>query len=154
MPQTTDVSSRPGQHKIELKAVKDAQGLAASPQLPEEVKNYMIDIDGTITEDVPNEEPERMATCSPFPDALKTLNKWYEEGHIITFFTSRTESHRAVTEDWLCRHGFNYHGLLMGKPRGGNYHWIDNHIVRATRYQGTFSDLIRERVEIEVFKRG
>ena len=44
--------------------------------------------------------------------------------------------------------------LLMGKPRGGNYHWIDNHIVRATRYQGTFSDLVREKAEIEVFKRG
>ncbi|MBL8030923.1 MAG: class I tRNA ligase family protein, partial [Candidatus Doudnabacteria bacterium] len=47
-------------------------------------------------------------------------------GHIITFFTSRTEAHRAVTEEWLQRHGFKYHGCLFGKPRGGNYHWIDN----------------------------
>ena len=154
MPNTPDASGRPGQSNVELEAVKDAQGLAASPQLPSDVKNYMIDIDGTITEDVPNEEPERMATCLPFPDALATLNKWYEEGHIITFFTSRTEGHRAVTEAWLDKHGFHYHGLLMGKPRGGNYHWIDNHIVRATRYQGTFSDLVREQAEIEVFKRG
>ena len=42
----------------------------------------------------------------------------------------------------------------MGKPRGGNYHWVDNHIVRATRYEGTFSDLVRENAEIEVFKKG
>ena len=28
----------------------------------------------------------------------------------------------------------------MGKPRGGNYHWVDNHIVRATRYEGQFTD--------------
>ncbi len=154
MPNPSDASGRPGQPNVELKAVQDAQGLAASPQLPTEVKNYMIDIDGTITDDVPNEEPERMATCLPFPDALETLNKWYEEGHIITFFTSRREEHRAVTEAWLDKHGFHYHGLLMGKPRGGNYHWIDNHIVRATRYQGTFSDLVREKAEIEVFKRG
>ena len=154
MSKTTDASGRPGQPNVELEAVKDAQGLPASPQLPSEVKNYMIDIDGTITEDVPNEEPERMATCLPFPDALETLNKWYDEGHIITFFTSRTEEHRVVTEAWLDKHGFLYHGLLMGKPRGGNYHWIDNHIVRATRYQGTFSDLVRETVEIEVFKKG
>lgn len=153
MSKTTDASGRPGLLNVELEAVKDAQGLPASPQLPADVKNYMIDIDGTITEDVPNEEPERMATCLPFPDALATLNKWYEEGHIITFFTSRTEEHRAVTEAWLDKHGFLYHGLLMGKPRGGNYHWIDNHIVRATRYQGTFSDLVRETVEIEVFKK-
>ncbi|MBT6164019.1 MAG: phosphoheptose isomerase [Crocinitomicaceae bacterium] len=135
-----------------MKPVKDGAGLEASPQLPSEIKNYMIDIDGTITDDVPNEEPERMATCEPFPDALETLNQWYDEGHVITFFTSRTEEHRAVTEAWLDKHGFLYHGLLMGKPRGGNYHWIDNHIVRATRYQGTFSHLVKANAEIEVFQ--
>ena len=90
------------------------KGETISPQLPDEVKNYLIDIDGTITEDVPNEEPERMSTVLPFPDALKILNKWYDEGHIITFFTSRTEEHRKVTEDWFNKHGFKYHGLLMG----------------------------------------
>ena len=126
-------------------------GEHVSPVLPEGVKNYLIDIDGTITEDVPNEEPERMATCKPFPDALATLNKWYDEGHIICFFTSRTEEHREVTENWLNEHGFNYHSLLMGKPRGGNYHWIDNHVVRATRYSSRFTDLVKRKVEIEVF---
>ena len=137
----------------ELKSIKDQNGLEASPILPEDVKNYLIDIDGTITEDVPNEQPERMATCLPFEDALETLNKWYEEGHIITFFTSRTEEHRSVTEAWLKKHGFLYHGLLMGKPRGGNYHWIDNHLVKATRYNGKFTDLVKVKKEIEVFKR-
>jgi len=127
-------------------------GEHVSPVLPEGVKNYLIDIDGTITEDVPNEEPERMGTCEPFPDALATLNKWYDEGHIICFFTSRTEEHREVTENWLNKHGFNYHSLLMGKPRGGNYHWIDNHLVRATRYKGKFTDLVEKDVTIEVFK--
>ena len=39
----------------------------------------------------------------------------------------------------------------MNKPRGGNYHWVDNHIVRATRYEGNFSDLV-ENVKIQVFK--
>ncbi|RXG15904.1 hypothetical protein DSM03_10389 [Leeuwenhoekiella aestuarii] len=127
-------------------------GEHVSPVLPDGVKNYLIDIDGTITEDVPNEEPERMGTCEPFPDALATLNKWYDEGHIICFFTSRTEEHREVTENWLNKHGFNYHSLLMGKPRGGNYHWIDNHLVRATRYKGKFTDLVEKDVTIEVFK--
>lgn len=123
-----------------------------SPVLPEHVKNYLIDIDGTITEDVPNEEPERMETCEPFPDALETLNKWYDEGHVITFFTSRTEEHREVTENWLNKHGFKFHGLLMNKPRGGNYHWIDNHLVRATRYSGKFTDLVDKETTIQVFK--
>ncbi|GGE11046.1 LNS2 domain-containing protein [Psychroflexus salis] len=123
-----------------------------SPVLPDDVKNYLIDIDGTITEDVPNEEPERMATCIAFPDALATVNRWFEKGHRICFFTSRTEDHRAITEKWLTDNGFKYHSLLMGKPRGGNYHWIDNHLVRATRYKGKFTDLIEKNVTIEVFK--
>lgn len=128
-------------------------GEAISPVLPDHVKNYMIDIDGTICDDIPNEEPERMATAKLYPDALETINKWFEEGHVITFFTSRIEDHREVTENWLNKHGFNYHGMVMGKPRGGNYHWIDNHIVRATRFEGKFTDLVSSEATIEVFKK-
>ena len=130
---------------------KVEEGELISPVLPEGVKNYLIDIDGTITEDVPNEEPERMATAQVYPDALKTLNRWYDQGHVICFFTSRVEAHRSVTEQWLAEHGFKYHSLLMGKPRGGNYHWIDNHLVKATRYNGKFTDLVEKEVTIQVF---
>ena len=68
-----------------INKVEDGQHI--SPVLPEEVKNYLIDIDGTICDDIPNEEPERMETAVLFDDALETINQWYEEGHIITFFT-------------------------------------------------------------------
>lgn len=127
-------------------------GKKISPILPDHIKNYLIDIDGTVCDDIPNEEPERMGTCDVYPDALETINAWYDEGHIITFFTSRLESHREITEYWLDKNGFKYHGLLMGKPRGGNYHWIDNHLVRATRYKGKFTQLIDKQVTIQVFK--
>ncbi len=135
-----------------LKNLKNDKGENLSPILPADVKNFLIDIDGTICDDVPNEEPERMSTCEPYPDALEYCNKWYDEGHIITFFTSRTEEHRAITEEWLSRHGFKYHGLLVGKPRGGNYHWIDNHMVKATRFKGKFTDLVTVNALIEVFE--
>ena len=137
----------------ELHEARNERGELISPQLEEGVKNYLIDIDGTICDDIPNEEPERMSTCLPYPDALKIVNKWYEEGHLICFFTSRTEEHREVTEEWLKKHNFKYHSLLMNKPRGGNYHWIDNHIVKATRFKGKFTDLVLETREIEVFKK-
>ena len=145
------VKTRPSGHKQELEKVFNQKGEAISPVLPENVKNFLIDIDGTICDDIPNEEPERMATCLPYPDALKMLNKWYAEGHVIYFFTSRTEEHREVTETWLNKHGFEYHGILFGKPRGGNYHWIDNHIVKATRFKGKFTDLVVKTKDIEVF---
>ena len=131
---------------------KIEKGKNISPVLPDNIKNYLIDIDGTICDDIPNEQPERMIKAKLYPKALKTLNKWYKEGHIITFFTSRLEIHREVTEKWLKKNGFKYHGLLMNKPRGGNYHWVDNHIVRATRYEGNFSDLVEKNVKIQVFK--
>jgi uncharacterized HAD superfamily protein len=130
----------------------EKDGKKLSPVLPSNVKNYLIDIDGTICDDIPNEEPHRMVNAAVYPDALKTLNKWFDEGHIITFFTSRTEEHRKVTEEWLAKHGFNYHGILFGKPRGGNYHWIDNHMVRATRFEGKFTDLIVRSAKVEVFE--
>lgn len=135
-----------------LKQITGDDGELLSPILPDEVKNFLIDIDGTICDDIPNEEPERMITCPPYPDALEMINKWFKEGHVITFFTSRTEEHREITENWLRKHDFKYHGLLMNKPRGGNYHWIDNHIVRATRFKGQFTDLVIKTKEIEVFK--
>lgn len=131
----------------------EIDGKKISPILPKEIKNYLIDIDGTICDDIPNEEPERMETAKVYPDALEVLNKWFDEGHIITFFTSRTEAHRMVTEKWLANHGFKYHSILFGKPRGGNYHWIDNHIVRATRFEGKFTDLIEKDVKIQVFEK-
>ncbi|MAO02518.1 MAG: phosphoheptose isomerase [Flavobacteriales bacterium] len=131
---------------------KKINGEEISPVLPDNIKNYLIDIDGTICDDIPNEQPEKMKTAKLYPDALKTLNKWYSQGHYITFFTSRVEEHRKITEEWLHKNGFKYHALLMGKPRGGNYHWVDNHIVRATRFEGKFTDLIEKEVSIQVFK--
>jgi uncharacterized HAD superfamily protein len=123
-----------------------------SPVLPNSVKNYLIDIDGTVTEDVPNEQPERMSTCLPYEDSVDMINSWYNDGHVITFFTSRTDEHEIVTKQWLDKHGFKYHYLLLNKPRGGNYHWIDNHIVRATRYDGKWTELVKKEHTIEVFE--
>ena len=135
-------------HRLQSKVI---DGEFVSPRHPDGIKNYLIDIDGTICDDIPNEEPERMLTAKVYPDALETLNKWYKEGHIICFFTSRTEEHREYTETWLEKNGFNYHSMLMGKPRGGNYHWVDNHLVKATQFKGKFTDLVEKKVTIKVF---
>jgi len=92
-----------------------------------------------------------MKYCKPYEGAVETINLWYEQGQIITFFTSRTDEHKKITEDWLRENGFKYHNLLLNKPRGGNYHWIDNHIVRATKYKGVWGDLIKAKKTVEIF---
>ena len=137
--------------EIKFNQVIGDDGHLISPVLNPGCKNYLIDIDGTITDDVPNEEPDRMSVVLPYEGAKETLNRWFDEGHVITFFTSRTETVRGITEAWLDKHGFKYHGLLMNKPRGGNYHWIDNHVVRSTRYEGKWDELVKEIKTIEVF---
>jgi hypothetical protein len=137
---------------VELKETFNTDGTHGSPILPTHIKNFLIDIDGTVCEDIPNEEPERMLTAALIPGAQDYIIKWYDEGHIITFFTARTEEHRNNTEIWLKTNGFKYHGIIFGKPRGGNYHWIDDRTVRATKFLGKFSDFIEVERKIEIFE--
>jgi len=136
---------------VKLKAHVDENGKNASPLLPEHIKNYLIDIAETICEDVPNEEPERMLNCQTILGAKEQVNRWHDEGNIITFFTSRLESHRENTEIWLNDHGFKWHGIVFGKPRGGNYHWIDDSTVKATKFLGIYGEFVKEMREIDMF---
>lgn len=110
-------------------------------------KNLLIDIDGTICEDIPNEESHRYSTAKVLCDEFGTpayawVNELYEQGHVITFFTSRKSEDREVTEKWLNDNGFNYSYLIMDKPRGGEYVWIDNLNVDAIQFFGTYNDLM------------
>jgi hypothetical protein len=116
---------------------------------------FLIDIDGTICEDIRNEESHLYSTAEHFPSALDIINKWHREGHIITFFTARESKDRSVTENWLNKRGFKYHGLVMDKPRiqeGQEYVWIDNKKVRSVTYLGNWSDLVEVDAKIKVFE--
>jgi uncharacterized HAD superfamily protein len=118
-------------------------------------KVFLIDIDGTICDDIKNEESHLYPTANPLPNARDIINKWYDEGNVITFFTARESKDRAVTEEWLHRHGFKYHGLVMDKPRikdGQEYVWIDNRKVRAITYLGTWSELTEVDARIQTFQ--
>jgi hypothetical protein len=41
---------------------------------------------------------------------------------------------------------------MFGKPRGGNYHWIDDRTVKATRFFGKFTPMEEVEKKIWVFK--
>ncbi len=116
----------------------DEKGNKLSPELVQGTINYLVDIDGTVCEDIPNEEPERMLTAKEIEGAKDAVNKWFADGHIITFFTSRTEIHRKNTEAWLREHGFQYHNIIFGKPRGGNYYFIDDKLEKGIKFTGKF----------------
>ena len=48
-------------------------------------KVYLIDIDGTICEDIRNEESHLYPFAEHYEESRQILNKWYDEGNIITF---------------------------------------------------------------------
>ena len=77
---------------------------------------FLIDIDGTICDDIKNEESHLYPTAKCYPDALRIINKWYDEGNVITFFTARESKDRDVTETWLRDNGFKY---FFNDIRGG-----------------------------------
>jgi uncharacterized HAD superfamily protein len=116
----------------------------------------LIDIDGTVCDDIKNEDSHLYGNARCYYDALDQINKWYDEGNHITFFTAREEKDRVVTEDWLNRHGFKYNGIIMGKPRCMNpndeYIWIDNRKVRGITYTSKWSDLRKINKEILTFE--
>ena len=120
-------------------------------------KIFLIDVDGTLCENIRNEEGTgRMARARPFMDSIEAVNRLYDEGNRICIFTSRTSKHKKVTEDWLKVHGVKYHQIIFNKPRKigkyTGYHWIDDAHVQATTYKGSFTGFIKKRVEIEDFE--
>ena len=120
------------------------------------MKIFVIDIDGTICENIRNEEGVgRMAEAKPYMDSIKRINALYDEGHYVCFFTARTDEHKQVTEDWLKKHNVKYHQVLYNKPRKigkyDQYHFIDDASVRATTFKGKFTSFTKKKVEIEVF---
>ncbi len=104
-------------------------------------KTYVIDIDGTICD----WEPGRDYTLSnPFPERIKVINKLYDEGHTIKYFTARgmgryagrtekaIETFYSITESQLERWGCKYHKLILGKPSGD--HYIDDKGIGANEF--------------------
>lgn len=62
------------------------------------MKIFLIDIDGTCCDDIKNEDAHLYSTAKAIEGSLEQINKWYDEGNHITFFTAREEKDREVRE--------------------------------------------------------
>ena len=119
---------------------------------------YIIDLDGTVWEDIPNEVAHnKTATAKVFDNAIEWINKKYDEGNYICLFTARTEALRKVTEDKLNSIELKYHQLMLNKPRLRHtefegYHYIDNcSVLKSSRFDGVWTDLVEKNIKITVF---
>ena len=92
---------------------------------------YVIDIDGTICKEV-----GEVIGREPYMDRIAKINKLYDEGHTIVFYTARGlksgrgEPHyRPITEQQLKEWGVKYHELCF-KGHNGDY-FIDDRGINA-----------------------
>ena len=101
-------------------------------------KRYCIDIDGTICSPTVGRDYHK---AEPWQDRIKVLNKLYDEGNYIIYFTARAMGRFAdlphsvasikakevlfdLTKQQLDDWGVKYHELIMGKPHAD--HFIDD----------------------------
>lgn len=95
------------------------------------MKTVVIDIDGTICEEMPTFE---RPLAQILPGARATINSWHQQGVFIILFTTRNWSEYAMTANWLQKEGVEYDLLLCGKPLADL--WIDDRAIKFTSWEG------------------
>ena len=95
---------------------------------------YVIDIDGTICEEV-----GEVIGRKPFTDRIAKINKLYDLGHTIVFYTARglksgrgEEHYSPITEQQLKEWGCKYHDLWFKKHDAT--HYIDDKALRPEEF--------------------
>jgi len=87
------------------------------------MKVIYVDIDGTICTITPD---NNYILAQPFPDRIEEINKLYDEGHEITYWTARGaisgRDWKTLTTEQLNEWGAKYHHLVVGnKPHFDMY---------------------------------
>ena len=111
-------------------------------------KRYCVDIDGTICTPTVGRDYHK---AEPWQDRIKVLNKLYDEGNYIIYFTARAmgrfsdEPHSIaslkaegvlfeLTQNQLKEWGVKYHELIMGKPHAD--YFIDDKGINSEDFFG------------------
>ena len=92
-----------------------------------ESKTYVVDIDGVIAEQDSLCKTCKYEASSPITKNIEAVNKLYDEGHYIKYFTARgmgtyddatraSQRWEELTKCQLKMWGCKYHELIMGKP--------------------------------------
>jgi hypothetical protein len=106
---------------------------------------YLIDIDGTVCEDIKNEDSHLYKDAIPYEGSKEIINKLFDDGNRIVFFTAREYKDKGVTLAWLWKHGFKFNDLITDKPRcteDEEYVWNDNKPVRGITYKGEWNPIV------------
>jgi hypothetical protein len=103
-----------------------------------ERKTFVIDIDGTIC----SQDGANYETAQPDYRVIQAVNKLFECGHKIVYFTARGSTTeidwRELTELQLNNWGAMYTELKLGKPYGDFY--IDDKAIQPSDFLKKFSE--------------
>ncbi len=95
---------------------------------------FCFDIDGTICT---LEFPKPYTCAKPFLNRIKLINKLFDEGHTIIFYTARgVETHmdwKIETRKQLKKWGVKYHRLIMNKKPHADL-FIDDKGINANEF--------------------
>ena len=61
---------------------------------------YLIDIDGTVCDDIKNEDSHLYKKAVPYEGSREEINRLYDTGNKIVFFTAREYKDKCVTLSW------------------------------------------------------
>jgi len=94
---------------------------------------YCFDIDGTICTNTEGDYEHAV----PFKDVIEKVNRLYDEGHKIIYYTARGSTTgidwhdltRKQLEDWQVK----YHELVMGKPTADVY--VDDKAINTVDWK-------------------
>ena len=107
-------------------------------------KTYCIDIDGTICSPTVGRDYHK---ATPWKDRISKINKLYDEGNTIIYFTARGMGRFAgdpdaatkaaailtdLTKDQLKSWGCKYHTLILGKPHAD--YFIDDKGINSDEF--------------------
>lgn len=92
----------------------------------------IVDIDNTICLSINSD----YNNSQPYYDRIEKINKLYESGHTIIYWTARGmqsgKDHTALTKKQMTEWGCKYHELRMNKP---SYDlWIDDKAINSESY--------------------
>jgi len=97
---------------------------------------YIVDIDQTICMTPCVNAKHRYDLSDPFPQRIDKINKLYDQGHTIIYWTARgsgsgidwTELTTKQLNDWGCK----FHEVRLGKP---SYDvWIDDKALNDSEF--------------------
>jgi hydroxymethylpyrimidine pyrophosphatase-like HAD family hydrolase len=81
---------------------------------------YLIDIDGTVCDDIKNEDSHLYPNAKPYEGSKEEINKLYDEGHTIVYWTARGSRTNInwydLTKLQLDEWGAKHHELRVDKP--------------------------------------